>query len=351
MIDRDGQLKRIDMNGVIYFDSILGIDGTTYPIGTRELPSNTIADVITLCGLLNIRHINVRGVLVLAAAMSAYRFEGYKHLDIAHTVNLGGQDVSVSSFHRLIITGAQGGAGLASYDDCMLLSVTGFNGVATLCGLITAITLAAATSTAFINCFSYLGACTINLGTPTIANFENLTGSFILANQTAGITNIWAANGCEIIINNTCNGGTINIYGSGWVTDNSAGGCTVNNYTIQASGTVALTTFGTEAGGAVAYVAASWETIFTSAVTKPTKLVGIIITNSAAPTTPIYRICSPAGTKIFPFGASDAVASGILQLFDPLIEIPKGATYEVSVNCTAIGGTATLTELDKIELG
>jgi len=234
-IDEAGQLKRIDIDGVIYFDSILGIAGTTYPIGTSELPSNTIADVITLCGLTNTRHINVRGILALTAAMTAYRFEGYKHLDIAHTIDLNTQDVSVSSFHRLIVTGAQGGAGLASYDDCMLLSMTGFNGVATLCGLIIALTLKAATSSGFINCYSYLGTCTINLGTPTLANFVNLAGSFILANQTNGVTNIWAANGCEIVINASCTGGTINIYGNARVTDNSAAGCTVTNYTINVS--------------------------------------------------------------------------------------------------------------------
>ena len=232
-IDKEGQLKRIDMDGIVYFDSILGIAGTTYPIGTRELPSSVIADVITLCTLLNVRHINVRGTLVLGAAMSAYRFEGYKHLDIAHTIDINGQDVSVSSFHRLIVTGAQAGAGLASYDDCMLLSMTGFNGVATLCGLITAITLNAATSSGFINCYSYLGTCTINLGTPTLVNFTNLSGSFIFANQTAGVTNIWAANGCEIVINASCNGGTINIFGDARVTDNSAAGCTVNDYTKE----------------------------------------------------------------------------------------------------------------------
>jgi len=228
-IDREGQLKRIDIDGIIYFDSVLGIAGTTYPIGTRELPSSVIADTITLCTLHNIRHINIRGAVVLAAAMTAYRFEGYKHLDIAHLVDLGNQDVSVSSFHRLIITGAQAGAGLASYDDCMLLSMTGFNGVATLCGLITAITLGAATSTGFINCFSYLGTCTINLGTPTVANFEHLKGSFILANQTAGLTNIWAANGCEITIAASCTGGIINIYGNARVTG-AGGGVVINDY-------------------------------------------------------------------------------------------------------------------------
>lgn len=216
----------------IYFDSIAGVPGTTWPIGTAGVPSDVIADVIAICAARGTRYINVRGTLVLGAAMSAYRFEGYKHLDIAHLINLNGQDVSVSSFHRLIITGTQAGAGLASYDDCMLLSMTGFNGVATLCGLITGLTLNAATISGFINCFSYLGTCTINLGNPTVANFVNLTGSFILANQTAGVTNIWATGGCQIVINNTCTGGIINIYGSAIVTNNAIG-ATVNDYTEQ----------------------------------------------------------------------------------------------------------------------
>jgi len=233
MIDEEGTLKRIDYNSAIYFDSILGIAGTTYPIGSTQMPSNTIADVITLCALNNIRKINVRGILVLGAAMSGYRFEGYKHLDVAHTVDLGGQDVSVSSFHRLIITGVQAGAGLASYDDCVLLAMTGFNGTASKCGLTTTLGLAAGTLSQFVDCFSYLGPCTITLGTPNPANFTNLTGSIILEGQTGGTTNIWAANGCQIVINASCNGGIINIYGNARVTDNSAAGCTVNDYTKE----------------------------------------------------------------------------------------------------------------------
>jgi len=358
-IDKEGQLKRIDIDGVIYFDSVLGIAGTTYPIGTRELPSNTIADVITLCALHNIRHINVRGALTLGVAMTAYRFDGYKHLDIAHLIDLNGQDVSVSSFHRLIITGAQAGAGLASYDDCMLLTVTGFNGVATLCGFITSLTLNAATSSGFINCFSYLGPCTINLGNPTLANFVNLTGSFTLANQTAGVTNIWAANGCEITIAASCTGGIINIYGNARVTG-AGGGVTINNYSLQA--TLGLTTYTAHSVGATDVNGTTWEDLLDmSALTKPEEIWSITLTVAGGWAGLCkYRIVrADTSAKIFPFGAecieNTDFVSGVPVNFPAPIVVPVAVGYKIQFRSTnagdGAGKTCALTELAVIERG
>jgi len=69
-IDREGQLKRIDYGDRIFYDATLGIAGTIYPIGTPGMPSNTIADVITICVAQNINKISVIGTLTIGAGIA-----------------------------------------------------------------------------------------------------------------------------------------------------------------------------------------------------------------------------------------------------------------------------------------
>jgi len=63
MIDEEGRLKRIDYGNRVFYDSVTGIAGVIYPIGTSQMPSNTIANAITICGLRNINVIHVTGTL------------------------------------------------------------------------------------------------------------------------------------------------------------------------------------------------------------------------------------------------------------------------------------------------
>lgn len=368
--DVEGKVETDQYYDRVFYDSVNGIAGTAWPVGTPQVPSDVIADIITICAVRKLKVIDVFGALTLTAAMEGYTFIGHRHENVADTLNLNGQDVDNSLIMRCVLTGAQGGTGFLTLEDCLIYAMTNFQGIANLCDLYgSAMSLLDGGYADLSKCNSVHGVLTITVNGPARASFKECSGNMTLTAQDDGLlfvrgykgtliidtmtggTAYIYCNGADLTINATCTGGTINIYGDARVTDNHGVGCTVNNYTLQAGGAIALTTFGTEIGGAVAYVAASWETIFTNTVTKPTKLAGIIITNSAAPANPIYRICSPAGTKIFPFGASEAVNTGVLQLFDPLIELPKGATYTVEVNCTGIGGTATMTELDKVEVG
>jgi len=66
-IDEIGTLHRIDYGDRIFFDSVLGIAGTTYPIGTADMPSDVIANAIAICVAQNINKINVVGILPVDA--------------------------------------------------------------------------------------------------------------------------------------------------------------------------------------------------------------------------------------------------------------------------------------------
>jgi len=150
MIDEEGRLRRIDYGDRVYFDSVLGIAGTTYPIGTAEMPSNTIANLITICVAKNIKKIHITGTLPVGTGIA--------------------QDLVG---HNSILTGQSAGA----------------------------------------------------------AYVRDFKGYLEIDAMVGGTLDIYAY-GAEIQINADCTAGAINIYGVANVTDDSAAGCTVTNYTV-----------------------------------------------------------------------------------------------------------------------
>jgi len=69
-IDEQGQLTRIDYGDRVYFDSVLGWAGTTYPIGTADMPSSVIADTIAICAARHVNKINVTGTLTIGTGIA-----------------------------------------------------------------------------------------------------------------------------------------------------------------------------------------------------------------------------------------------------------------------------------------
>jgi len=253
--DEEGQLVRIDYGERIYYDATRGIAGTTYPIGTPGMPSNTIANAITLLGLRNLKALDVHGAVTIAVDVNHKDFFGNYHESVADIVTLAaGNDVDDSHFKGLIITGAQGGTGFATYKECMLLNMTGFRGLAENCALYG--TLAIATGAAdyadFDHCTSVHGVITVTIGDADRVSFKEFSGGMILTAQAAGSAvyvrgisgylevdamaggtlDIYA-HGADIQINANCAAGTINIYGDARVTVIAGATATINDYTIN----------------------------------------------------------------------------------------------------------------------
>lgn len=107
----------------------------------------------------------------------------------------------------------------------------------------------------------------------------------------------------------------------------------------------------------------TWTTLLNQSVlTKPTKINGFIVTVSAGWLGKCrLRVVTAAGTKIWPFGASVVQdtdwTSGVLSLLGQELTVPiiNGYILQFSSNnvgdVAATGATATLTELDVVEIG
>lgn len=235
----------------IYFDDVIGVPGTTWPIGTPGVPSDVIADIITMCAARNLRTISVHGALTLGAIMEHYNFVGYEHEDIADILSLGGQDVDGSHMEGLAVTGAQGGTGLLTLIRCVVSALTLFQGQMNRCSFYAgAFSFRDIGYIDLIDCESIYGDVTITVQAPTRASIKNWRGNLILTAQdggvcyvrgfkgyleidamTAGTLGVYA-NGADIQINADCTGGTINIYGNATVTG-AGGGVAINIYTLE----------------------------------------------------------------------------------------------------------------------
>jgi len=222
-------------DGIVYFNDTDGAAGVAWPVGTADNPSNDEASTLAIAVAYGLRKISVygrAGAFVVPGAMVGYEFTGQGMYSAMDTIDLNGQDVATSVFRRLNIIGAMGGvAALASFYDCTMPTPTNIDGILQRC-YIQQMGLAAAAVVDADGCCASQGPATITLGTPAPCNLYGWKGDLVLAGQTGGTTNIYALGG-TITINVSCNGGTINIYGTAIVIDNSAVGCTVNDYTIN----------------------------------------------------------------------------------------------------------------------
>ena len=220
-------------DGIVYFNDTDGAAGVAWPIGTADNPSNDETSTLAIAVAYGLRKISVYGraaAFVVPGAMVGYEFTGHGMYSAMDTINLNGQDVATSVFRRLNIIGAMGGAAaLASFYDCTMPTPTNIDGILQRC-YIQQMGLAAAAVVDADSCCASQGPATITLGTPAPCNLYGWKGDLVLASQTGGTTNVYAKGGL-ITINVSCNGGTINIYGTAIVVDNSAVGCTVNDLT------------------------------------------------------------------------------------------------------------------------
>ncbi|GAI80661.1 unnamed protein product, partial [marine sediment metagenome] len=112
-----------------------------------------------MCAARNLIDIDVHGTVQLLASMEHYCFHGHCHESIADVLDLNGQDVDDSRFDNCLINGAQGGANLATYMDCILLAVTGFRGMAKRCAIYTPLAVSVGVSD-FDHCTSIHGVIT-----------------------------------------------------------------------------------------------------------------------------------------------------------------------------------------------
>jgi hypothetical protein len=207
----------------VYVSSSYGSAGTTFPVGTRSEPANSLANGTTIAGNYG-SGTGFRKLVFIDdntyTLNQAYN-EWYFQAEAGATVDLNSQSVVGSRFDNLIITGS-GTLGLGIMDSCLLNSVAG-SGVFFRCGF--AFKFSVSSVSYFTQC-AFGGDVQISTNNNDVF-IVNSAGAITIQTMSSGTVELGGFRGI-ITIDSSCTGGTINISGNGLLIDESGTGCTVN---------------------------------------------------------------------------------------------------------------------------
>lgn len=232
LIDSD----TISKNSHIFVDTVNGVSGTTYPTGSRDIPTNNLADALTIAELYNIEKIHVDGALTIDGEdITGFTLDSDRSLGnvitITSMVNTG-----TCYFQDLTVSGALSGA--QRFTTCVLGALTGFDGGAKDSLLTGDITITGTGANYFTNCDTYVTDSTyksISVGA-NLLNIIRCRGSFEIADYTgsSSLALDFTAGNCKIA--STCVSGVIVVSGLTSLTDESGAGCFVVDGTITERG-------------------------------------------------------------------------------------------------------------------
>ena len=229
------QLEANSFAGAVCIDSVNGTAGTGYvglnPVGTRQAPSNNIADAKQICVSRGFKIINfITSYTIVDEDMSdGFTFTADSPFLIL-TV-LSAANVSTCSMRVLTIQGEMDGLNLV--EGCRLLDITKASGMMHKIALSGDVTL----SGPLLMMESYSnwvgeGHADVTVGSHEL-EIRDFHGSFGIHAMTGGNHSIGITEG-RLIIDADCTGGTIYVRGTPYeIVDNSAGAVTIVDQTMS----------------------------------------------------------------------------------------------------------------------
>ena len=227
------RVSDVAFHGAVWIDTVAGVSGSAFPIGTPGMPVDNLPDAITIAQANNIRSFQVQEPLTVGPTISliGYRFSGFSAETTVITVD---QDATVEScvFTNCYLSGVLDNESVVS--DATIEDLEIRNGRADRCILKGTITLAAqpAQIVSMNDCFSGVPGT----GTPIIdcggsaggLSVRGYNGGLTLQNKT-GTENVSIdlASG-QLILAATVTNGTVVARGIGKLLDSSVGATVVD---------------------------------------------------------------------------------------------------------------------------
>ena len=223
-------------DGSVHVNTVSGVPGTEFPVGTTARPVNNIADALAIADHHGFHAFTIHGPITIPAVgdFSGKLFKGTPNA-VPVTVSAGAQ-VDNCSYEVVQLSGQLSGVSLLR--DVLIVNITDFNGIAENCVIAGGATCSGVGDTLFINCYSSVDVTTV----PTIdfggaagpdVVFRGYYGDIKFANlnrATAKISMDLASG--DVVIDSTILDGTIVVRGQGTIVNNSTGG-TVEDDLLQ----------------------------------------------------------------------------------------------------------------------
>lgn len=213
-------------NGGIYIDTVNGVSGTGGVLGNEANPVNNLTDaksIATTLGFTRLYFTENASTIGASDNISSYLVEGVYHDRSVLTLTTG-CTITDAQFNNLAIQG-DAGTDFCVLENCSLRTISNFNGNVYRSEIGGTIGLNLGAFRHWINCVSNQ-----NTGTPVL-DFQSITqnliisnyvGDIIIRNFTGGSLELFC-NAAQVEIESNCTGGTISLYGTIGLTNNSAG--------------------------------------------------------------------------------------------------------------------------------
>jgi hypothetical protein len=214
--------QNLDYAGIIHLNTIVGVPGTTYPVGTVAMPVNNVSDAVQLATERGIQEIHVYGQVNVDTNLNDFIVYGGNLRDVLIFDNV---NISGTTFKQCLLGGTY--QGHIAADNCILNDgLTGVNGFFQNCGFRGSLHFTPNTETTMVNCFSQIpgnSSPSIFLGHDIDLSVRNYSGGLAIYDCKTGttVTLEYNAGNCRIL--SGCTGGEIEIRGISKFTNQSSG--------------------------------------------------------------------------------------------------------------------------------
>jgi hypothetical protein len=339
----------------VYVDSVNGVAGTAWPIGTPGRPVSNLTDALVIAIARNTYKLYLQENF--AYYDSPIDLMGWEIIGSSITTSFwlggGNRDFYLTTFRNLIINGVL--KSVASYLLChnCILNNLSIKGDLYDCDVYGSIVVIAGLK--FFHC--HFSNAIIDGTSNGDFDIYDCGGILEIDKLTGGPAQCIHGNQLHLTINNTCTGGTINVYGDVTLIDNHTGTCVVNDYRTNQKDT----RFFQEAVGAMNVNGTTWKDLLDrSTITKPVRILGFKVTKGGVwAGSPKIRIVDGAGTtKIFPLQVEWVMGTDFTdatqKTFDFPVEVSALKGYKFQFRSSnggdGAGKTLALDNLDVQEL-
>ena len=127
----NGISETLDYSGKVIINTLVGVSGTTYPIGTSALPANNLTDAMTIANSRNINILDIFGTVNFNVDIHDFEILGG---NVRDTIVFQNINASGCTFRGTVLTGAY--SGIISGEKCQLQhGLSGCSGVFKDCGI------------------------------------------------------------------------------------------------------------------------------------------------------------------------------------------------------------------------
>jgi hypothetical protein len=228
-----GRIQQLQiLDGFVRIDTVNGVAGTAFPIGTYKVPSNNLTDTLTICENNNIGRIRVRSDITVETihdiSNKCFESRGIMGTDLTFT---DGCSADGSTFRYLNLQGILSGDCKLLVENCSIYNLANFTGIMQGVSFAQGSELSIGQWAEIYNCRAGGepgNEPEISIG-DSILSVQQYRGNLKLTGKTGDNRTVASFLPGNVTIDSTCVSGSIQILGIGEVeADNSGDNCHVD---------------------------------------------------------------------------------------------------------------------------